>query len=181
MTIKIRDIILPINPSSIQKKTTRVHQPVSISGDFPDPSANQPTKFDMVLKGFIWPRQLAKQLEEATKNAETEDLYIDDDTEAIGDEWITGAYSVTQSEVSRKKPMYTTDGQEVYEYNITFAAFASAGADQTADEGGSSGDEPGTGFFDIQGLGFDANGDGDIDLEDIFNWFNGLVTFGATG
>lgn len=184
MTWTVRDIVLPIDPSEIKKRTIRLQQPVASVGNFPDPALNQPTRFELEIKGLIWPRTLAKQLDEATKNAETEDLLISVDDEPAGEEWLSGSYSVTRSEVSRNKPTYTDDNGvpvEVYEYRITFAKFADAGINSAGDEGGTAEDEPGAGFFDIQTLGFDANGDGDIDVEDIFNFFNGLITFGATG
>jgi len=74
MTWILRGITFPIDPSSIKKKTTRIQKPVAIIGDFPSPSLNQPTKFELVFSGFIWPRNKAQALDEATKNAESEDI-----------------------------------------------------------------------------------------------------------
>lgn len=177
----IRDIQLPIDPEEIRKKTTRILQPIPVSGGSPDPSLNHPAKFSLSIKGRIWPRQLAKQLDEAMSNPESENIIIFVDTEPVGDNWITGIYSVESSEVNRSKPTYeATTGEEVYEYNLTFAKFADLGTDQDADQGGAYEDED-TAFFDFKSLGLDANGDGDIDFEDIFNLFGSLLTFGATG
>jgi hypothetical protein len=181
MVWEIRGITLPIDPREIRKKTMRIQQPIPVSGDYPDPSLNQPAKFELSIKGKIWPRQLAKQLDEAMSNPESEDMFIEVSDEPVGDQWITGIYSVEKSEINRIKPTYeATTGGEVYEYNITFVKFADTGTDQSADQAGATEDED-TGFFDFQALGFDANGDGDIDIDDIFNWFNSIMTFGATG
>ena len=183
MTWTIRDLVLPIEPSEIRKRTIRIQQPIPVSGDFPSPSINQPGKFELQIKGKIWPRQLAQQLDEATKNAETEELVIFVPDEDNDNQWLSGDYSVTRAEFSRKKPVYTEEdgvAVEVYDYNITFLKYADTGSEQESDEGGPSEDEE-TGFFDIQTLGFDKNGDGDIDLDDIFNWFNSIMTFGAVG
>jgi len=182
MTWLIRDILLPQAPTEFKKRTIRIQKPVAVEGDFPDPSINQPSRYELLIKGLIWPRELAQQLDEATKNPETEHLYITVPEEVDGPEWVSGLYSVTRSEVARKKPIYNgTTGEEVYDYKITFAKFQDTGTGGPGEESGPYEDENGTGFFDIEALGFDANGDGDIDLDDIFNYFNGLITWGVTG
>lgn len=181
MTWTIRDIVLPIDPREIRKRTLRIQQPVPVSGDFPEPSINQPTRFELVITGLIWPRQLAQQLDEATKNAETENIKVSVSDEVAGQEWLSGEYSVSRSEVSRTKPMYTKDNGidvEVYEYNLTLAKFADAGGSQDSEQGGPSEDEP-TSFLDMPEVaGWDENGDGDVDFNELFNWFNSLLTFG---
>jgi len=184
MTWTIRSIVLPIHPKSFSKKTTRVQQPVAVVGDFPDPGLNQPTKFSLNIKGFIWPRSLAQQLDEATKNADTENLAIHVTDDVANDPWLSGLYSVTNSTVERKKPLFQKiDGviEQVYEYNMTFAKFADAGADQAADEAGPEEDEIGTGFLDMDEIGFDSDGDGDIDLNGLYNFLTNIFTFGASG
>lgn len=178
-TWAIRGLVLPIEPSKIKKRTIRTQQPVSVVGDFPNPTINQPTRFELQLEGYIWPRSLAQQLDEATKNAETENILVST-TDDITSFWITGIYSVSNSEVFREKPLYDAQtGQEVYEYTITFVKFADAGSVQNSEEGGPVEDES-AGFFGFgDTVGFDSNGDGDIDTDELFNWFTNLMTFGA--
>lgn len=174
----IRGIVLPIEPSTVAKRTIRTQNPVSVTGDFPNPTINQPTRFELNITGFIWPRSLAQQLDEALKNAETEEIIV-----AVSDEtsqWISGLYSVGTSEVKRERPLYDAQtGEEVYEYNISLVKFADTGSVQNSEEGGPVGDEAGAGFFGIDIVGYDTNNDGDIDFDEFFNWFNGLITFGA--
>lgn len=181
MTWTIRNVELPQDPKEIRKRTIRVQQPSTVSGSFPDPTINQPTRFELTIKGYIWPRTLAAQLDEATKNAESENMFISLSEEVEGLEWISGIYSVTRSEIIRNSPRYeSTTGGEVYEYNITFAAFADAGADGAGEEIGTEGDEKGAGFFDYETLGLDDDGNGAIGTEDLFKFFNNLLTWGAS-
>jgi len=178
----IRGIALPIEPKSFKKKTTRTQKQTAIVGDFPDPTINQPTKFEFEIQGFIYPRKLAQELDEATKNAETEDLTISVSTLGVVDEWLSGLYSVTRSSVARDKPIFdASSGGEVFTYKITFAGYAELGSDQNADEAGPDGDEE-TAFMDMPDeVGFDANGDGKVNQEEFFNWFTNIMTFGVFG
>jgi len=176
MTWSIRGIVLPIDPSSVSKKTQRVQQPVASVGDFPDPILNQPAKFELQIKGYVWPRWKAKALDEACKNADTENVPI-----AISDEsdpWLAGTYSVSRSDINQNKPIFTREAGvdvEVFEYNITFAKFADAGTNQDSDEAGPEEDEISTGFLDM-----DADGDGKIDLEGLYNFLTSIFTWGAS-
>ncbi len=135
----------------------------------------------MQIKGWIWPKAKAIELDEATKNAETENLPISVTDLGIEDTWLSGFYSVSRSDVARDKPIYDAiTGEEVYTYTITFAKFADLGGDQAADEGGPEGDEEGTGFMNLpEEVGFDENGDGDIDADEIFNWLTNILGFGV--
>ncbi len=182
MTWKIGPLTLPMEPQTVSKKTQRTQQPAAEIEGFPDPSQSFPTRFTMQIKGLIWPRSAAQALDEITKNPDTEAIPISliEEQELNEDQtWLSGLYTVAQSSVDRKGPMYTDDGQggaaEVYEYNITFLAYADTGADQTADEGGPEGDEPGAGFLDM-----DADNDGKIDLEGIFEFLTSIFTWGAS-
>jgi len=141
MTWTIGSIPLPIDPKEINKKTSRVQVPVSATGDFPDPTINQPSRFELQIKGFVWPRNKAQELDELTKNADTESIGITVSEEQIAGstEWLSGFYSVARSQIFRKKPIFTKENgidEEVYEYNISFLKFADLGADQSAEEAG---------------------------------------------
>jgi len=178
----IEDILLPVDPKSFRKKTTRTQKPVALIDDFPDPALNQPTKFELVIQGFIWPRNAAKELDEAMQNAETTDLPISvTDDLGVEDDWFSGLYSVSKADINKTKPMFTRFNGvdvEVYEYNISFVKYASLGLDESGEEGG--GDSEGTGFLDLpDDLGFDENGDGEIDPEEIFNWLVNILSFGV--
>lgn len=182
MTIwKIRGIQLPIEPKSFRKKTIRVQKPTAVIGDFPDPGVNQPTKFEMQIKGWIFPKSLAVELDEATKNAETENLPVSVSDLGVEDTWLSGLYSVSRSDIAREKPIYDAEtGEEVYSYTITFAKFADLGSDGPGEEGGPDEDEPGAGFMNLpEEVGFDSNGDGDIDADEIFNWLTNIFTPGV--
>jgi hypothetical protein len=170
-----------MEPTSISKKTQRVQQPVAEVEGFPDPAQSFPTKFTLQIKGFIFPRSAAQALDEITKNPDTEAIAIslpEEQEQSLDQTWISGLYTVAQSNVQRKKPIYTQHNGiavEVYDYTITFLAFADTGADQTADEAGAEEDEPGTGFLDM-----DADDDGKIDLEGIFEFLTSIFTWGAS-
>lgn len=184
MTWRIEDIVLPIDPQSFKRRVIRFQKPLAILNDFPDPVLNQPTKFELALKGFIWPRTLAKSLDELARNAESENIPITvTDDAGIEDDWLSGMYSTTKSSVSRDKPLFFNDNGtevEVYGYDIVFAKFAEFGGDQTTETGGPGGDEDGTGFFDLSDeLGFDADGDGEVDASEIFDWLVNILTFGV--
>jgi hypothetical protein len=180
MTWTIGPITLPMEPKEINKKTTRTQSPVSATGDFPSLTENQVARFELQIKGFIFPRSLAQELDELTRNPDSEDIGISLSEEAadVEHEWLGGFYSVARSQVFRKKPLFTkVNGvdEEVYEYNISFLKFADAGTDQTAVEGGGEEDEPGSGFLDM-----DADDDGKIDLDGIFEFITSIFTWGAS-
>lgn len=181
MTWKIGALTLPIEPSSLSKKTSNFQAPTPSVGDFPDPALTYPTKFELQIKGLIWPRSAAQALDEITKNPDTEAIPItlpDEQELSLEQSWISGLYSVGRSDVSRKKPVYTEvngEAVEVYEYNITFLKFADTGADQPADEAGPAESEPGAGFLDM-----DADDNGKIDLEGVFEFLTEIFTWGAS-
>lgn len=184
MPWKIEDIDLPIDPRGFKKKVIRFQKPVALLNDFPDPKLNQPTRFELEIQGFIWPQSLAKSLDDLAKNAETENIPISVTNDAgIEDNWLSGLYSTSRSSVDRDRPLYYNDNGtevEVYQYSISFVKFADLGSNQTSEEGGPGGDEDGTGFFDLPDeVGFDSNGDGDIDSSEIFNWLVNILTFGV--
>jgi len=145
MTWTLNGVILPIPPAKFAKKTIRSSKIVSTISDFPNPGTSQPTRFELQLEGLIWPRSNARSLDEATKNAETNDFVVFTDDGATENPWISGIYAVTKSEVKIDKPMFTTDGAEVYSYKITFAKYADLDSVEPADEG--DGEEEGTGFL----------------------------------
>jgi len=183
MPWQIEDIILPIDPQGFKKKVIRFQKPVAILNDFPDPTLNQPTRFELTIKGFIWPLTKAIALDELAKNAETENIPISvTDDAGVEDGWLSGTYSTSRSSMNRERPLYFNDNGtevEVYEYNFSFVKFADLGADQTSEEGGPGGDED-TGFFDLPDeIGFDEDGDGEIDASEIFNWLVNILTFGV--
>jgi hypothetical protein len=178
MTWQIGGVVLPMDPKEINKKVTRFQQPATAVGDFPTPTINQPTKFELQIKGLIWPRAKAQKLDELTKNADTENLsVINTDDPGF---WLSGIYAVSRSSITRKRPIYTKDDtsgldEEVYDYNITFLKFPDAGASQSSEEGGPEEDEPGSGFLDM-----DADDNGKIDLDGIFEFMTEIFTWGAS-
>ena len=181
MTWIIAGVTLPIEPRSVKKKTLRTQKAIPLVNDFPDPVVAVPTKYQMQIQGFIWPRALAIELDEATRHPENEEVEIavlDDSGVTIT--WLSGDYSVGRSSIDRDRPLYEGSlGGEVYEYTITFQKFAELGTDETGDEGGPGSDED-TGFFDLpDDIGFDADGDGDVDASEIFNWLVNIMTFGV--
>ncbi len=178
MTWTLEGIQLPIPPRKFKKKTTRSSKIVSTIDDFPNPNTSQPTKFSLQLEGLIWPLGKARALDEAGKNAESDEflLYVTDDA-AQEEPWLTGLYAVNNAEVSVDKPMFTNNGDQVFKYKITLAKYADAGSTENGDEGES--DDDGTGFLDMgEDVGFDEEGDGKIGKEEFFNWFNNIQTFG---
>jgi len=184
MTWTIEDIELPIDPQSFKRKVVRSQKPVPILNDFPDPVLSVPTRFELAIKGFVWPRSKAKSLDELSRNAETDNIPITvTDDAGIIDDWLSGWYSTTRTSMDRDKPLFFNDSGtevEVYKYNFVFVKFADLGSDQAAEEGGPGGDEDGTGFFDLSDeIGFDQDGDGNIDASEIFNWLTNILTFGV--
>jgi len=177
----IRGLVLPIEPNSFKKRTVRTQQPVSVSGDFPVPTINQPTRFELQIQGYLWPRSLAQQLDEALKNAETEVVSVITTDDDSASPWLSGYYQVSNSEIDRSRPLYDAQtGEEVFLYDITFVKFADTGSVQNGDEGGPAEDESGSGFFGFGNtVGFDSNADGDIDADELFNWFNNIFSFGV--
>ena len=180
MTWIIRGLELPQDPTTLSKKTKRVHKPTATEGNYPDLSINQVTTLEMTITGICWPRSFAQALDEVTKNPDGTDVPVSI-TEEFGltleQAWISGLYTVTSSTIERKKPIYTrVNGLdvEVYDYNITFAKFADQGTDQDAVEASSENDEN-TGFLDM-----DADDDGKIDLEGIYNFLTSIFTWGAS-
>jgi len=177
MTWFLHGVELPIPPAKLSKKTIRAAKIVSTLNDFPNPDQNQPTRFELTLEGLVWPRSSARALDEATKNAETTEFLVFTDDGATDDPWITGYYIVTRSEVKQDKALFTENGAEVYKYKITFAKFADLGSVEPADKG--DGDDEGPGFLDLpDDIGFDADGDGKIGSEDIFNLFTNIMSYG---
>jgi len=144
MTWFLQGVQLPIPPAKFAKKTIRQAKIVSVIDDFPNPGQNQPTRFELNLEGLIWPRSLARALDEATKNAETTDFLVFTDDADNDDPWITGMYAVTKSEVKIDKPMFTGTGQEVFKYKISFSKYADLDSVDTADKG--NGEQEGTDF-----------------------------------
>lgn len=179
MTWSLQGIILPIPPAKMSKRTTRENKIIATIEDFPNPNLNQPTKFELDISGLLWPRALAQSLDEACKSAEenTFRIYLGG-TDLETKEWITGDYAVTRADINTDKPRYTNVNDEVFDYQITFTKYASAGSRESAEEGG--GNDNGVGTNDLkEDLGFDKNGDGDIDADELFNWFTNILTFGV--
>jgi len=177
MTWFLQGVELPIPPAKLSKRTIRAAKIVTTLNDFPNPDVNQPTKFELQLEGLIWPRSLAKALDEATKNAETADFLVFTDDHVFDDPWITGMYAVTRSEVRQDKFLIVDGTDEVFNYKITFSKFADLGNVESSDSG--ENDEIGAGFLDLpDDLGFDSDGDGKIDFTGIFNMFTNIMSYG---
>lgn len=178
MVWSINDIVLPIEPKTIKKKTIRSSKVLPILNDFPEPTTSIPTRHQLIIEGFIWPKSLARELDEATIDPDGEEIDILVTDGGIIDDWLSGFHSASNSSVNRDKPIFTKIGgvtQEVYTYKITFLKFAEA--DQTADEGGPGSDED-TGYLDTpETIGFDE--DGGASASDIFNWLTNIITFGV--
>ena len=179
MTWILSGISLPIPPKKISKKTSRENKIVATIEDFPNPNLNQPTRFELELEGLIWPRSLAQSLDEATKNPEDESFTVAlTGTDAESKPWIQGYYTVTRSEVGMDGPKYINTNDEVFDYKLTLTKFADEGSVEPGEEVES--DENGSAFDDlIPNFGFDKNGDGDIDGDELFNWLANILTFGV--
>jgi len=182
MTWLLNGIELPIPPAKFKKRTIRQAKIVSTLEDFPNPDVNQPTRFELQIEGLIWPRGKARSLDEATKNAESNEFVVFTDDAVNNDPWISGIYAVLRSEIKVDKVMFTTDpvggSVEVFSYNIVFAKYADLDSVEPADEG--DGEDEGTNFLDMpDDIGFDENGDGDLDADEFFNWMRNIFTFGV--
>ena len=180
MSWKINGLVLPIEPTTLARSVQRSSTPVSVTEGFPSSSTNQPTRFELTITGFIFPKTLAEQLDSIFRDPEQEIIQIDIDEETVTDhQWISGSYSVVQSSITRNRPLYDAlTGGEVYEYAITF--LKESDTPSAGGEGGSGGSNTGTGTDDFAGiLGFDANGDGKIDFDELFNWFQNIMTLGV--
>lgn len=180
-TWTLEGIGLPIPPAKFKKKTVRSNKIVSTIDEFPNPNTTQPTRFELQLQGMIWPRSAARALDEATKNAESDQFLVFElNDSAQSEPWITGLYAVTNAEVKIDKPRFIKFGGidvEVYDYKITFAKYADQGSIEPADEG--EGTEEGVAFLDMpDDVGFDANGDGKVNANEFFDWMNNIMSFG---
>jgi len=175
---------LPIPPAKFKKKTIRSNKIVSTIDEFPNPNTNQPTRFELQLAGLIWPRSKARALDEATKNAESNEFLVFELNDASQPEpWITGYYAVTNAEVKVDKPKFIKVGGidvEVFDYKITFAKYADEGSVELGEEG--IGEEEGVAFLDMpDDIGFDENGDGKVNRNEFFDWMNNIMSFGIFG
>jgi len=174
----INDILLPIDPKTIKKRTIRSQKVVPLLNDFPEPTSSIPTRHQLIIEGWIWPRSLARELDEATVDPHGEEIDITVIESGLIDDWLSGFHSATNSSVERNKPLFTKiDGvtQEVYTYKITFMKFNES--DQSADDGGPGSDED-TVYLDTpETIGFDE--DGGPSSAEIFNWLANILTFGV--
>ena len=176
MTWTLDEVVLPIPPAKMSKRTIRENKIVAVIDDFPNPNLNQPTRFELEISGLIWPRALAISLDEKTRNAEDNMFVVTlSGTDAESAPWISGTYALTRSDVSVDGPMYTGNNEEVFEYKLTLTQYASAGVIEPGEEGGADN------VFDdlVEDVGFDSDGNGKINGEELFNWMTNILTFGV--
>ena len=152
MTWQIGPLILPIDPELVERRVLRKQEANSIFQQFGIPLDTGPAKFEFVIKGKIWPTELATDLWELAKKPEAEaiEITVTNDPEF---EHYTGLYSVNKSTVGSKGPQFVADagfdnGKDgpAVNYNITFIEYAEPGALGDGDSGDFDNDEDGVAF-----------------------------------
>jgi len=158
MAWAIDGIVLPIDPTKVDRRVLRKQEATNILQQFPLPFDLGPDTFQLNLKGFIFPSLLADQLWEVAKSPDNSSIQIEvtNDTEH---EFYNGRYAINKASVKRTGPEFTkVSGNDVavHRFDITFIQFGEQGAIGDGDSTDIDLDEDGVGF----------------DIEDIFGTFD---------
>jgi len=167
----IEGIVLPIDPTKVDRSVLRKQEAASILQQFPLPFDLGPDTFKLNVKGFIFPSELADQLWELSKRPDSPSVQIEvtNDTEH---EFYNGRYSINKSSVKRTGPEFIKvagNDVAVHRFDITFIQFGEEGAINDGDSGDVDLDEDGTGF-DIEDIF------GTFDFDKFINVINGFFT-----